>query len=198
MFTWISKGARAAPLMLAACVLAQGGARVVQLGSPAAPGLAVAAPAGYCAARDALARLGQSDFVAFVGCGAGPAKAVLTATVGPPGSAQGADLSAPTVAAFATSDAGRAAISRAGRAGSVTIHEVVPGEGAVLVRLTDLSNRPPGLGPGQSWRAVFAAGDRLVTLAATGADQTALPEADGRRLIGAFVRSFRAGNATGT
>jgi hypothetical protein len=169
----------------------------VQLGSPANPGLAIAAPAGFCAARGALSQMGQSDFVAFVACGPGAAAAVLTATLGPPGSAEGADLTATAVAAFATSEAGRAAISRVGRARSVTVHEVGPGENTVLVRLTDQSPRPPGLGPGQSWRAIFAAGDRLVTLSATGAGASPLPEAEGRRLIGAFVRSFRAGNRPG-
>lgn len=192
MSTWTSKVLAAALcLSLSACVA--GGAGTVRFGTPEAPGFAVAAPSGFCAARDSLSRLGTSDFVAFTRCaGAGP---VLTATVGAAGSGAGLDLSGAALAAYFTSDEGRAALARSGRAEAVTVHEVLEADGAVLLRLTDASRRPSEIGPGESWRAVMAVQDRLVTLAAAPGLSGGLTRDAGRALIGRYVVSTRAANA---
>lgn len=192
MSTWTSKAAlTASALALAACV-AGGGAGTVRFGTPEAPGFAVAAPAGFCTARDSLSRLGASDFVAFTRC-AGPGP-VLTATVGAPGSGAGLDLSGAEMAAYFLSDEGRAALARSGRAEAVTVHEVLEADGAVLVRLTDRSRRPSEIGEGESWRAVLAVTDRLVTLAAAPGRQAGLTRDDGRALIARYVAATRAAN----
>lgn len=192
MSTWTSKVlAPALCLSLAACVA--GGAGTVRFGTPEAPGFAVAAPSGFCAARDSLSRLGTSDFVAFTRCaGAGP---VLTATVGAPGSGAGLELSGPEMAGYFLSDDGRAALARSGRAEAVTVHEVVEADGALLVRLTDLSRRPTEIGDGESWRAVLAVQDRLVTLAAAPGRSAGLTREAGRALIGRYVAATRGANA---
>jgi hypothetical protein len=194
MSIWTSKAAiLLASLSLAACV-AGGGARVVQFGPAGASGFAVAAPAGFCAAPDATNRIGRADFVAFARCaGTTGEPALLTATVGAPGSAGPDDPDPQALAAFFTSDAGRRVLSLAGRADSVTVHEVQAVDGAVLVRLTDRSTRS-GRAGGESWRAVVAVGGRLVTLSAGGGAGVALPRENGRQIIGAFVRSVRGAN----
>ena len=191
MSTWTSKVlGPALCLSLAACVA--GGAGTVRFGPPEGPGFAVAAPSGFCTARDSLSRLGTSDFVAFTRCsGAGP---VLTATVGAPGSGAGVDLSGAALAAYFTSAEGRAALSRSGRAEAVTVHEVLEAEGAVLVRLTDASRRPSEIGAGDKWRAVLAVQDRLVTLAAAPGRGGTLGRDAGRALIGRYVAATRAAN----
>ncbi|MFN3969915.1 MAG: cation transport ATPase [Gemmobacter sp.] len=194
MSIWTSKAAGlAAAFALSGCLGGGGGgARTVNLGAEGAPGLAVAAPQGFCVAPDAVARVGASDFVAFARCmGAPGAPALLTATVAGPGSAGGTDPDAEALAAFFTSDEGRAALSRAGRAGSVTVHEVLQADGAVLVRLTDRAARGEA---GETWRAVVAVGGRLVTLSVAGGLGTALSAEAGRQMIGAFVRAMRAAN----
>jgi hypothetical protein len=173
-------------LALAGCVPSGG----VQIGTgPMA--FRLVAPSGYCLAEGTLARQRASDFAAFTPCtGTGP---VLTATVGAAGS--GLPVEPQEMAAFLTAPAGRRALSRAGDPASVTVHEVLAVDGAVLVRLTDRARPPAAIGPGESWRAVMAAGDRLVTLAASPAPATTLPRETGRALIGAFATAMRQANA---
>jgi hypothetical protein len=139
--------------LLAACV-AGGGTGTVRFATADAPDFAIAAPSGFCVADDSLSRLGASKFAAFTRCnGTG---AVLTATVGPPGSGVGLDLSGQALADYFTGTEGRAALSRAGRAATVRVHDVTGSSDAVLVRLTDTAPRPSEIGPGESWRAILS------------------------------------------
>ncbi|QYK41838.1 MAG: cation transport ATPase [Paracoccaceae bacterium] len=194
MSTWISK-ARAASLVLivAACVPA-GGPRVVNFGSATLPGFAVAAPHGFCAAEDSRSRIGANDFVAFTRCpGATGSPVLLTATVGIPGSGSVAPDPA-GLAAFFTSQAGRRMLSRAGRADSVTVHEVIATDGATLLHLTDRARAPGTALGGEGWRAVAAIDGRLVTLTVSGTVAAPLAAPVGRRLIDGFLRATRAAN----
>ena len=186
--------ARLAPpallLALAGCVPTGG----VQIGS-GPDAFRIAAPAGYCLAEGAVARQRGSDFAAFTPCTPASAGGILTATAGVAGSAQPVDPA--SMAAFFTSSAGRRALSRARDAGSVTVHQILAADGAILVRMTDRAPPPAALGPGESWRAVMAVDGRLVTLTASPARGTPLSQDAGRRLIGAFVAAMRAANAAG-
>jgi hypothetical protein len=194
MSTWTSKVPLAASgLLLAACV-AGGGTGTVRFATADAPDFAVAAPSGFCVADDSLSRLGASKFAAFTRCnGTG---AVLTATVGPPGSGVGLDLSGQALADYFTSTEGRAALSRAGRAATVRVHDVTGSSDAVLVRLTDTAPRPSEIGPGESWRAVLSISGRLVTLAVAPGRTDPLAPAAARTLIERFVAATRAANAS--
>lgn len=157
--------------------------------------VAVRAPKGYCPAPAGRATVPGASFVAFVPCAGSTARpAVLTATLGPPGSAEGIDLSGEALAAYVITREGRAGLSRIGRADSVRVHEVIEAEEAVLIRLTDASPAPDPLVSGESWRAVLALNGRLVTLTAGAADGRALERDEGRALIGRFVRALRNAN----
>ena len=79
----------------------------------------------------------------------------------------------------------------------MTVHQVLAADGAILVRMTDRAAPPAAIGPGESWRAVMAVDDRLVTLSASPARGTTLPPETGRRLIGGFVTAMRQANAGG-
>lgn len=190
MSTWTS---RAAALWfaagLSACVAGGGGTSSVQMGE--GPGaIVLAAPKGYCLAEDSVERTAASEFAAFTACrGAG---AVLTATAGGPGSAQPVDPA--EMGNFLTSDSGRAALSRSGKAAAVAVHSVAAAGDVVLVHLTDRSTPPTAVAPGPSWRAVFVLGDRLVTLTAAPGAGTAMDAEAGRALIGRFVGAMRAAN----
>jgi hypothetical protein len=178
-------------MLLAGC-MATGG---VQIGT-GPDAFNVAAPPGYCLAEGAVTRQRGSDFAAFTPCTpGGTATGVLLATVGAAGSAQPVDPQA--MAAFFTSPAGKRALSRARDAASVTVHEVLSVEGAILVRLTDRATPPAAVAPGESWRAVMAVDGRLVTLSASPARGTTLPRETGRRLIGSFVTAMRTANPAG-
>jgi hypothetical protein len=186
MSTWTSR--LAAALALAGCTAAGPPAPAARQG-----GLVVAAPAGFCIAPGTRAAAGAGQFVAFRRCrGPGP---VLTATVGAAGSAAGLDLSGAAVAAYAGSQAGRRALSRAGDPASVALREVLVADGAVLIRLTDAAPAPAPMAPGDSWRAVFALDGRLVTLTASGTVAAALDRDSGRAVIGRFVGAMQAANA---
>lgn len=205
MSTWTSSRARIpaallaallAALALAACLpfAGGGGDRVVALPGP--PPFAVAAPAGFCAARGGPRTQGAAQVVAFAPCTGDLPAALLTATVGPPGSAAPGEPDPQALSDFLRSERGRAGLSRAGQAASVTVREVLAADGAVFVRLTDTA---PARGPaveGDGWRAVLAVSGRLVTLSATGGRGAALDRDGGRRLIGAFVAALRRANGT--
>lgn len=173
-------------------------ARVVALVDATGARFAAAAPSGFCPAPGTVAQVGGSDFVAFARCpGASGAQALLTAMIAPDTGLVPADLDATALAAFFTSEEGRSLISRAGRADSVTVHEVLAADDAVLVRLTD-SARPPSAAlavEGESWRAVTALAGRLVTLTASGATGAALTRDSGRRMIAGFLRAMRKANS---
>lgn len=191
MSTWTSRAAAALPvLLLAACV--GSGPRSAQLGE-GAEAFFVAGPPGYCTARQAVTQTETSAFAAFARCTSGAsASPILTATVGAPGS--GGTLDAPAVAAFFSAPDGRRALSRAGDPDSVTVHEVLRTEDAVLIRLTDLSPGSPG--EGESWRAVLTVGDRLVTLSAIGGRDAPFTREEGRILTRAFIGAILRANAT--
>lgn len=176
-------------LTLAGCVSTGG----VQIGT-GPDAFRIVAPAGYCLAEGAVARQRGSDFAAFIPCTpGGAATGVLSATVGAAGSSQPVDPQA--MAAFFTGPAGRRALSRARDARSVTVHEVLSVDAAILVRMTDRARPPAAIGPGESWRAVMAVDGRLVTLSASPARGTTLTRDAGRRLIGGFVAAMRLANA---
>ncbi len=156
--------------------------------------MAVRAPQGFCAAPEGRATLDGQSFVAFTPCAASAPAVVLTATVGPAGSAEGLDLSGRAVAGVLTTPAGRALLSRSGRAATVRVHEVIVAEGAVLVRLTDTAPAPAPMAPGEGWRAVLQVAGRLVTLSVAGTEAAPLDRGAGRALIGRFVRAIRAAN----
>lgn len=192
MSTWTSRAAEVLPvLFLAACV--GSGPRSAQLGE-GAEAFFVAGPPGYCTAERAVTQTETSAFAAFARCAPGVAASpVLTATVGAPGS--GGALDAPAIAAFFSAPDGRQALSRAGDPDSVTVHEVLSTEDAVMIRLTDASPGSPG--EGESWRAVMTVGDRLVTLSATGGLDAPLTREEGRILTRAFIAAVQRANPAG-
>jgi hypothetical protein len=176
MSTWISKAVAAGLLALAA-------------GPGLAEGLRVVPPRGYCidkAASAAIVLMGRCAGVA------NRPPAILTAAVGGPGSAGALGGGGEALAAFFTSEAGKKALSRSGRARSVTVLEAVGVRDAFLIRLADTS--PGGRAQPESWRAVVGLGGRMVTLTATGPAAAPLTREEGRRLIEDFLRAMRNAN----
>lgn len=197
MSTWISKALLTATLALAACVAPRAeGTRVVRLVAGNGDSFALAAPPGFCLTGKLAKGDDGGGVAAFARCpgSTGPA-ALLTASVAGPGSGAGGLPDPAALSDFFRSPTGLRSLSRAGQAETVTLHQVLAVQDAVLVRLTDRSGS--GAGPalaGESWRAVTVTRGRLVTLSATGAAEAALTPAAGRRLIDAFLGALRAGN----
>lgn len=207
MSTWTSRAAALAfALALSACVAGTaptGSApRAVAVSGGA---VTVTGPAGYCIDRAASRNGPEGSFVLFGTCAAlsgssaagQPAKpAVLTASV-----VQGAAdeptfvASFPAMARFFGSSAGRAALSRSGKAATVTVGTVSSRDGVLFLSLADSA-----AGPGQSvapdyWRAIFALRGHLVTLSVMSLADRPIDSAEKRRILDDFVARMKQANA---
>lgn len=183
--------------LLAGCLASGSGA-----GRPVAVlagDLRVAAPRGYCIDPASRQESDDSPLLLAGRCAGetGVAPALLTATIGPAGSAAGINPATDSarIAAFFASDRGRAALSRRGRAEDVTIAQMTEQAGALLLRLTD--NGQAGTGTevqAESWRALLPLEGRLVTLTVSGVKAAPLSADAGHRLIGDFATAMRRAN----
>ncbi|OYU62487.1 MAG: hypothetical protein CFE30_09370 [Bradyrhizobium sp. PARBB1] len=162
-------------LLLSACVAGYGAGRKAQvLGGSMQVGLA----AGYCI-DNTSSREGNDSLVLLMGrCNTGVTEspALLTLSVGPAGSGAGIGQDNAALAAFFTSDAGRAMLSRDGRARDVEVVQAFDQDGVLTMQVRDLA-------VGDYWRAVAAIRGRLVTLSVAGTEEAPLDSAAGKQLL---------------
>jgi hypothetical protein len=130
----------------------------------------VGVPAGYCIDRAAGREDADTAIIVMGKCreGTDALPAVLTTAIGPAASAGVLAGGGKTLAAYFTSNAGRAALSRSGRASTVTIVQAKSVGTAFIMRIRDSST-------GEYWRGVEPVAGRLVTITvdAPGADAAA-------------------------
>lgn len=162
-------------------------------------GMAVtlAAPDGFCIDRRASRPRANPPVVLFLPCGAEAPRrpAVLTATASAAVAGQSVAGSGAALQNFLRSEAGRAALSRDGRAQSVAVIDSVIRDGALIVHLRDRSPPPaPGLSPTYR-RAFLNVGDALVSIAVLGVDADPMGNAQSRALLAAGIAAIRAANA---
>jgi len=197
-----------APLVVM-LALVSGAAGVSAKGAPAkmkiGPGaLTIAAPPGFCVDTQASHNLESGAFVLFGSCAAlgqstfaaKPKKAAILTAYVTPGAPEG-DVFAASFASMATflaSDQGRKALSRAGKARTVTIQRIVA-VGDVLYILASDSARLEGqdVEPGY-WRALFALDGQIVTLSVLGLAKQPLAADEKRSLLEKFVSKVRSEN----
>lgn len=161
----------------------------------------VEGPRGFCIDRAASSdRGGGSALVVLSSCralGAGlfaprPAHpAVLTAAIAAPARGGPGAVSATALAAFATSEPGRRALSRAGKADSVQVLETLAGDDAFLIRLDDRAPFAWGAVQPDYWRGVLAAGGRTVTVSVLAMPDTPLTRDEGLALLQDFIAALR-------
>ena len=170
----------ALPLLLAAC----------QLSLPALPGIGlrelkildktvtVAAPRGYCIDPEASVNRGDAVVVLIGRCTAGGqvAAALLSMTLGEPGSAGVLAAGPEALAQFFTSTPGRKLLARDGVASHVQVTEAKLGKGSLYLRLDDRE-------AGDYWRAISGIRGRLVTISASGAPGAPLTPEQGLKLV---------------
>lgn len=178
--------------LLAACVVPTGTSLTQQ---PVLAGaMTLAAPQGYCIQPGSRRESGDSA-LAILGRCAGQetvAPAVLTATFGAAGSAEGLQDGQAVLAAWFRSDRGRAALSDRGRARDVTVDKAFGQGGALFLHVRDA-----GANAGvqrESWRAVLPLRGRLVTLTVAGPADQPLAPAAGQALLERFVAALRRAN----
>ncbi len=166
--------------------------------------LTIAAPHGFCVDAEASHETGDGAFVLFGSCAslakstlaARPkAPAILTAYVSdgaPPGDEFAASFQ--PMARFLTSEAGRKALSRAGKARTVVIRQIVADRDVLYIRATDSAALEGQDVEPEYWRALFALKGQIVTLSVLGLADKPLSGADKRALLDQFVRKVRAEN----
>lgn len=207
MSTWTSKGAALLlSLALSACVEGMAPSGSAPQAVAVAGGAVVAAgPAGYCVDRTAGRDGGGGAFVLFGTCAAlsgsaaagQPGKpAVLTASVAPAAADEAAFVASfPAMARFFGSDAGRAALSRAGRAATVRVGAVSSRDGVLYVNVTDTAAGPGKAVQPDYWRAILLARGHMVTLSVMSLADRPLSMAEKRGILDAFVARVRAANS---
>jgi hypothetical protein len=186
MSTWISKALLL--LLLGACVAIPG--RQQQEGITLS-GVKLAGPPGFCALPDTRQTIAGAGFVAFAPCD-GRTAAVLSATVGDEGSAEGITLTKDALGPYFVTDQGRAALRGAGNTDVVAVQGVSEHRGSVILRLTRQSGGPPVT----AWRALMAVDGRLVTLSLRPRCGQVVATDQGRLQMTRFVDALRRGNAT--
>ncbi|MFZ1468655.1 MAG: hypothetical protein WAT09_06705 [Paracoccaceae bacterium] len=184
MSTWISKTALI--LALAGCVApgVRSSSGVVLGGA-----MTVAVPGGYCLDPSASHR-GPDESVVIAGRCSSDSRALpaaITVSLGAEGSSAALKSGARNLTAWARSPAGRAALSRDGKAGSVEIRETLVSDGAFLIRLQDR-------GIGTYWRGAVGIKGRLVLISVTPPEGGTLSASDGRKILGQVVQTMRRAN----
>ncbi|MBN2630154.1 MAG: hypothetical protein JXR75_06415 [Rhodobacteraceae bacterium] len=112
--------------------------------------------------------------------------AVLTVSIGQAGSGSAMAAGQASVVAFLQGDAGRAMLSRDGKADNVKIISARGVDGQVLLQVQDVAI-------GRHWRAMLDVSGRLVSITAVG---PGLPDAVGRALVQDTAAALRRANRT--
>lgn len=189
--------------LMAGCVMEGGGSAPasVSVGDQ----ITVAGPSGYCVDTSA-SRTGDSGAFVLLGSCASISRslmaarpkypAILTASVSGGGpDAETFKASFPSMAKFLSSTAGRAALSRSGKAASVTIAQIGSTGDAMTIRATDTAAAPGQNVEPEYWRALMSIKGQIVTVTVMGLKDKPLSSEVKRALLDAFIARIRAVNA---
>jgi hypothetical protein len=185
MSTWINR-ALVLPLILAACVPGGGGFDTARTSPVLGGAVQVGVPRGYCIDRRAGREADDTAVIVMGRCrtDVDAAPAVLTTAVGPAASGGVLGGGGAALAAYFTSDAGRAALSRTGRAADVVIVQAKMVGPAFVLRIADRN-------AGTVWRGVESVAGRLVTVTVS---SPAGADAGGEPLLTETLRLTRLAN----
>lgn len=193
MFIWISRAVGLALILLVAGCQMAPGAFAIAGKSPVISvfdgTMKVAAPVGYCVDKQS-ARQDTNGAVVLIGRCSGAsnlAPAVISVTIGQAGSAGVIADGGAAMAAFFQTEAGRAALSRAGRADTVQIVQSGIVDAAVILRINEA-------GVGDYWRTIAGISGRLVTVSVQAPSEAGFDPATGRKLLAASLAAMRNAN----
>ncbi|WP_430465875.1 cation transport ATPase [Tabrizicola sp.] len=177
-----------AGFVLTACVEAVPTARTSTV-SVLQGSFTVAAASGYCIDTQAGRERNDSGAYLIGRCvqQSQVAPALITLSVGQPGSAGVMNAGGAELAAFFTSEEGRATLSSNGRASALRVLDARSAGDVFVMRLQD-RNAP------SYWRAVFALRGRLVSVSVKGGGDAALPEIEGRSVLDSAVAALQRAN----
>ena len=163
----------------------------------------IAGPKGYCVDKASSRDRAAGSFVMLGSCATlfgadqpAPADpAVLTALVSPP-STPPQRPSPAQLEQYFRSEAGKAALSHDGQAGTVTLLKIVPLGDALYMNVRDKSPGRPSDLSDRSWRAVFPLADRLIALSVTEHSDRPISDTDMRTTLGKFVEAVMRANTS--
>jgi hypothetical protein len=189
MFTWINK-ALVLALALGACTPTGVGFTAPRTSPVLGGAVQVGLPRGYCIDRRAGREAEDTAIVVMGKCrqDVEAAPAILTTAIGPAGSGGVLAGGGQALADYFTSDAGRAALSRNGNAGAVTILQAKMVGLAFVLQIRDQN-------AGDSWRGVESVAGRLVTITVNFPDDA---DADGETLLMNALQVTQAANRAPT
>lgn len=176
-------------LILAACQVA-GGFTSSRKAPVLGGAMQIGVPSGYCIDGKASHESGDTAVLLMGRCtdAVKATPALISVSIGQSGSAGVMTAGGPALAAFFSSDQGRATLSRNGRAKDVQVIEALGSGDAFLLHLMDKH-------AGEYWRAVIGIKSRLVTISTTGTDEVPLPAAAGRAVLEDALTALRDANA---
>lgn len=209
MFTWICRtfvwffavislaGCLSAPVVTKRESLDTVGLRTIAVANQS---VVIGGPAGYCIDKSASRLRGDTAFVLLGGCAvvsgddhlAAPhVPGILTASVDQRNVSTSDPSTLDQLASFVTTEPGRSALARDGRAESVEVLGVLRKDNAVLIHLTDESRfQIPGI-EATYWRGLFELNGRLVTASVLGFRDQPLHATEGLATLEAFLERIR-------
>lgn len=149
----------------------------------------VATASGYCIDGSKSEETADSAVVMIGRCfyGARARPAVITVTLGPPGSAAVLAAGPDALAAFFMSPEGRASLARSGRAEDANVSTAIQSGADFLMLITDRETPP-------YWRAITGLSGRLATVSAMGTSRVALDEAGSRKILETTLAALHRAN----
>lgn len=164
----------------------------------------IAGPHGFCIDPTQTKNRAKSAFVVLGSCAAisnipikpRPAvPAILMVTVS--GKTKSAPIakSTPALARFFGSDAGRAALSRDGKAQTVQVIETLERDGAFYIHARDSSTDTLAGAGDEYWRALFNIKGRIISASVVGLEEQPISTSEGFETLGAFTARIRTVNA---
>ena len=177
-------------LLLTACLPVGGGGGMQRL-SLLGGAFTAAAPNGYCIDPQSVRAQADSAVVLMGRCNAAvaTAPALFTLSVGGTGSDEAIAGGADALAAFFTSEVGRATLSRDGQADSVSVSHAAAVGNAFVMQVDDAAS-------GVYWRAIVGLKGRAVALSVAGPEGAPLSDGVGRRLLDAALVALETANPT--
>lgn len=173
--------------LLAACVPQHFGSGdgAVSVG----PGMNLGIPRGYCLDRAAstVAEAGSTFLLGRCRDDSKAIPAILRVSFGPPGSASVLAADPAALAAFFTSEAGRATLAPSGNASHVRVIKALSENEDFLLNIDSKEE-------GRYWRAISGLKGRLITISAIGTLEVPLPADQGRALVHQMLDAQRAAN----
>jgi hypothetical protein len=151
--------------------------------------ITVAAPPGYCISPGNVSQTGEAAVVLIGKCSdaSTSAAAVVTVSVGQPGSAAVMAAGPQALSAFFTSAQGRATLARSARAQDVTVRKALMAGPNFLMLVADRVE-------GTYWRAIMGIRGRAITVSAIGTRQAPLSPEASRALVDGTLKALLSAN----